>query len=328
MKKRIYLFSKGVLKREGNTLCLVTDKGKKFVPVKDVAEIHMFGEVRFNSRLLEFLTINKITLHVYNHFGYYMGSYYPRRHYNSGFMTLKQAQHYLDGERRADLARRFVRGSGGNMLKNLKYYENRVGGLSDVIGDIESLLLEAETVGRAEELLGIEGNMKKSYYRAFNVILKKEGFTFTGREKRPPRNRINALISFGNSLLYSTVLNQIYHTHLDPRIGFLHTTNSRKFSLNLDVADVFKPILVDRVIFKLVNKGMISERDFREEMGGILLNDKGRRTFAQEFESRLNTTIKLGGRHFSYTRVIRLELYKIEKHLMEEKEYEPFVSRW
>ncbi len=328
MKKRIYIFSRGVLKREGNTLCLHTQRGKKYVPVKDVAEIHVFGEIRFNKRLLEFLTANRITLHIYNHFGFYSGSYYPRRHYNSGFMVLKQAEYYMDPNKRADLAKRFVWGSIGNMMKNLKYYEARIGGLSNIISYLEALSLEVEGASRAEELLGIEGNAKKVYYRSFNTILKGEIFSFKGREKRPPKNMVNALISFGNSLLYATVLNQIYQTHLDPRIGFLHTTNSRKFSLNLDVADVFKPILVDRIIFKVVNKGMIGEKDFVREMGGVFLRDKGRKTFSNEFEAKLGTTIKIRGRSFSYARIIRLELYKIEKHLIGEKEYEPFITRW
>jgi len=93
-----------------------------------LAETHVFGEVKFNRRFLELLASNRVILHVYNCFRYYMNSYYPRRHYNSGFVTLRQAQHHLDSEKKADLA---GGGSVENMLKNLRYYENRVGGLSD-----------------------------------------------------------------------------------------------------------------------------------------------------------------------------------------------------
>lgn len=89
--------------------------------------------------------------------------------------------------------------------------------------------------------MAVEGNAREIYYSAFDIIVDNEDFAFAKRTRRPPQNRLNALISFGNSLLYVTVLGEIYRTHLDPRIGFLHATNFRRFSLNLDVAEIFKP---------------------------------------------------------------------------------------
>jgi CRISPR-associated protein Cas1 len=126
------------------------------------------------------------------------------------------------------------------------------------------------------------------------------------------------------------VLSEIYKTHLDPRIGYLHATNFRRFTLNLDVAEVFKPIIVDRLIFGLLNKEMIKKNHFEEKLQGIYLKEKGRAVFIEELEKRLKTTIKHKsvGREVSYRRLIRLELYKLEKHLMGEKLYEPFVARW
>ena len=119
-------------------------------------------------------------------------------------------------------------------------------------------------------------------------------------------------------------------THLDPRIGFLHTANFRRFSLNLDVAEIFKPILSDRVIFSLVNKGMLKEKHFLRELGGLYLNDEGRKIFIEEMEKKLNSTIRHRKlkRNVSYRTLIRMEIYKIEKHLLGEEEYEPFVARW
>ena len=100
--------------------------------------------------------------------------------------------------------------------------------------------------------------------------------------------------------------------------------------MNLDVAEVFKPIIVDRIIFSLLNKEMIKSNQFEEEAGGIFLKENGRRIFVEEFDSRLNTTINQPElkRNVSYQSLIRSELYKIEKHLLGEKPYEPFVSRW
>ncbi len=113
--------------------------------------------------------------------------------------------------------------------------------------------------------MAVEGNIRDEYYQAFDIILDSEHFVFETRTKRPPKNRLNALISFANSLVYTTCLSEIYHTHLDPRIGYLHTTNFRRFTLNLDVAEIFKPIIADRVIFNLVNKGIIKSQHFEKK---------------------------------------------------------------
>lgn len=330
MKKSIYILNDGELKRESNTLCLATAEGKKFIPVEDVSELHVFGEITLNKRLLEFLSEKEIIIHFYNHYNYYTGSYYPREHYNSGYMIIKQAQHYLDPEERLKLARAFITGAIKNIKQVLVYYKNRGKNLLEALGQIDNLAPVVDRAGTIEELMAIEGNIRERYYQAFDEIIGEPDFIFAERTRRPPQNQLNALISFGNTLLYTTTLSEIYRTHLDPRIGFLHTSNFRRFSLNLDVAEIFKPIIVDRLIFNLTGKKMIKKTHFQKKLGGIILNDSGRTLFIKEFEDKIATTIKHRelGRHVSYRRLIRMELYKLEKHLIGEKEYAPFVARW
>ena len=330
MGKRLYVLSSGRLRRQQNTLVLETDEGKRFFPVEQVEEIHVFGEVDLNKRLLGFLTQQHIPVHFYGYNGYYIGTYYPREHYNSGYMILRQAEHYLNEAKRLDLARRFVDGALFNMTKVVRYYRNRGKPLGEVEEALQRHRERLEGVTDVPALMQVEGKAREAYYGAFDPILGKPEFAFGVRSRRPPRNRMNTLISFGNSLLYTAVLSQIYRTHLDPRIGFLHATNFRRFSLNLDVAEIFKPILVDRVIFSLVAKGQIREQDFEAEMGGLYLKDRGRRVFLEAWEKRLETTFYHRGlkRKVSYRRAIRLELYKLEKHLMGEKAYTPFRARW
>ena len=131
-------------------------------------------------------------------------------------------------------------------------------------------------------------------------------------------------------MLYTIVLSEIYKTNLDPRIGYLHATNFRRFTLNLDVAEIFKPIIIDRTIFTIISRNMVTERDFEKMMNGIVLKERGKQVFIEELENKLRTTIKHRnlGRNVSYRRLIRLELYKLQKHLIGEKEYKPFVARW
>jgi len=331
MKRTIFIFSNGELHRKENTLYFKSEKGgRKYIPVENTQEMLIFGEVTINKKLLDFLSQKQVILHFYNYYGYYSGTFYPREHYNSGYMILKQAERYMDKEKRISLARKFVEGAITNILKVLSYYNNRGKNLGDTIKNIEELKNICKNCTNIDELMAIEGNCREYYYSGFDRIIEDEEFSFSSRTKRPPRNRINALISFGNSLLYTTVLAEIYKTHLDPRIGFLHTTNFRRFSLNLDVAEIFKPIIVDRVIFTLLNKKMLNTKDFSQDLGGVYLKEKGQKVFVEEFDRRLRTTISDRGlgRNISYRSLIRRELYKIEKDLMGDKEYKPFVARW
>ncbi|MGB9682509.1 MAG: type I-B CRISPR-associated endonuclease Cas1b [bacterium] len=331
MSESIYIFSNGEIKRKQNTIYFENEKGDyKYIPIENTRDIHLFGEVTLNKGILEFFTQNEVILHFYNYYGYYVGSYYPREHYNSGYMILKQAGHYLDTEKRLKLATRFVFGAILNIRKVLNYYLNRGVELSSYIDKIEELAELLDKQEDIESLMAIEGNIREVYYSSFDLIINSEDFEMDKRTKRPPENRLNALISFGNSLLYTYILSEIYKTHLDPRIGFLHTTNFRRFSLNLDIAEVFKPIIVDRVIFYILNKNMISSDDFEEKLGGIYLKESGRKVFIEKLEEKLKTTVnyKKIGREVSYRRLIRLELYKLEKHLIGDEEYEPLVSEW
>ncbi|ACI20636.1 type I-B CRISPR-associated endonuclease Cas1b [Thermodesulfovibrio yellowstonii] len=330
MKKSLYIISDGELKRKDNTLYFETSEERKYIPVENTREILIFGEVSMNKRLLEFLTESEIIIHFFNYYGYYIGSFYPREHLNSGYMILKQAEHYLDTGKRLNLAEKFVSGAIENIKKVLIYYHNRGKELSEIISKIQEIATNIPDCSTTDELMAIEGNIRDYYYQSFDIILDNEHFIFETRTKRPPKNRINALISFANSLVYTTCLSEIYQTHLDPRIGYLHATNFRRFTLNLDVAEIFKPIIADRAIFSIVNKRIVKPQHFEKKLDGIVLNDKGKQILLQEMDERLRSTIqhKKLGRHVSYRQLIRLELYKIQKHLMEEEEYKPFVTGW
>lgn len=330
MKKTLYFFSDGVLQRKDNTIFFETAEGRRFLPVEDVGEIMVFGEVNFNKALVELLSQKEIILHYFNYYGYYMGSFYPREHLNSGYTILKQAEFYMDEAKRLELAKLFVGGAAKNIRQILKYYLNRGRELAEILEVVEKLFPSIESSETIPELMAIEGNIRETYYKAFDTIINDKDFVFQERTRRPPKNYLNTLISFGNTLAYTVCLSEIYKTHLDPRIGYLHSTNFRRFSLNLDVAEIFKPILVDRIIFSCIAKKMITKKDFVNDTEGIILKEKGKKCFIENWEEKLKTTFQHReiGKSVSYRRLIRLELYKIEKHIMGEKTYEPFVAKW
>jgi len=330
MKKPIYIFKSGELHRKDDTIFFENKEGKKFIPIEQTSEIYVFGEVNATKKFLEFCTQKEIILHYFNHYGYYVGSYYPREHYNSGYMIIQQAKFYIDASKRLEIAKTFINGAYLNIRHVLNYYNNRDIPLESYISSIEQLSEKISSVTTIEELMGIEGNIRECYYSTFDTILQNQDFVFEKRSKQPPLNRLNALISFGNTILYTIILSEIYKTHLDPRIGFLHTSNFRRFSLNLDISEIFKPIIIDRAILKLIVKKMLTKKDFMKEFNGILLNENGRKIFIKEIEDKLATTIqhRTLNRKVSYRSLIKMEAYKLQKHLMEESVYKPFVSRW
>ncbi|HHW31441.1 MAG TPA: type I-B CRISPR-associated endonuclease Cas1 [Clostridiaceae bacterium] len=330
MKRELYVFNNGDIRRKDNTILFETENEKKYVPVEEINNIWIFGEVTINKSLLDFLSQKEICLHFFNYYGYYSGSYYPREHLNSGFVILKQAEHYLDLSKRMVIAKEITMTAAKNIIVILKYYNSRGVELEEKIESITRKLKKMEEINTIEQLMALEGNIRDEYYECFNYILKNNDFKFTVRSKRSPLDNINSLISFGNSLLYTTILGEIYQTQLDPRIGYLHSTNERRFTLNLDIAEIFKPIIVDRTIFTLINRGVITHKDFEKSFNGILITENGRKKFIQEYTNKLDAVIKHPhlNVNVSYKRLIRLELYKIQKHITENSEYKGFVAGW
>jgi len=330
MQKTLYLFQSGRLKRKGNTICVDTEEAKRYFPVTGVRDIFIFGEVDVNKKFLEFAHENEVILHFFGYHGQYVGSFYPREHYNSGYMILKQAEHYLDFKKRIQLSKQFVGGALANIQQVLRYYQNRGKDVQKQLSAIANLSQKCADSRSIEELMALEGNARTHYYTSFNQIIGEEDFQYRSRSKRPPKDPLNAIISFGNTLVYMKVLTEIYKTHLDPRIGFLHATNFRRFTLNLDIAEIFKPIIADRILFSLVGKKILSKKNFEQRGGITLLKEQGRKLYIQEFEEKLASTFyhRRLKRNVSYQTLIRMEIFKLEKHLIGEQPYRPFVTRW
>ncbi len=325
MARNYYIFSNGRIRRKENTIYIENEKGeKKAIPIEDVEGIHVFGEVELNTKLLNFLAQQNKPVHFYNFYGFYSGSFLPRDRNVSGELLVKQVEHYIDQERRFYLAYCFVEGALHHMIRNLRGYKNT----EPFIQKVEQELLSAKLSSTIPELMSCEGRAKDVYYQAFNVILK--DFYFEKRQRRPPTNPINALISFANSLVYSTVLNEIYHTQLNPTISYLHEPREKRFSLCLDLSEIFKPLIADPIIFKLINTEQLGSEDFDEDVNYCYLTESGRKKFIKEFDEKLATTVKHRRlqRKVSYRTIIRIECYKFIKHLLGDEVYKPFKAWW
>lgn len=253
----------------------------------------------------------------------------PKRGQTSGKTVVKQVRAYEDSQHRQQLAAAIVQGSIHNMRTNVVYYNGRGHDLDSVIEDLNVAADRINEELAVDELLGTEATARKAYYRSFNKILPSD-FQLTQREYNPPPNEINSLISFGNSLVYANCVSAIRATALDPTISYLHEPGERRYSLSLDLADLFKPVLADRVLFRLVNRNQISDADFETELGSCLLNESGRKTYTKAFEETLERTVEHPqlNRKVSYQYLMRLEAYKLKKHLLTGEAYDPFQRWW
>jgi len=354
MKQNLYIFSDTNLKRKDNTLLceticrngeeydeeldsreeyyigedvLIPSGEKKFIPIESVNSIFSFGTLHFNSRFLYFLSRYHIPLHVFNIKGGYSGSFTPLRESSSGSVLILQIESYNNLEKRLQLAKAFVNGAAFNMLSNLKYYNNRKADLSSSIASIEKFTEKINYADSINQLMGYEGNIRSVYFSAWPKIISIP-IEFYKRTARPPMDMVNALISYGNAIVYSICLNEIYKTYLYPEIGFLHQPSENKYPLSYDIAEIFKPILTDRIIFKLFNKYIISENDFSYRNDYCYIKKKAKETYIKEFDDKLNTVLKdrSDERSKTYKTLILNECYKIVKHLNGEQEYIPYKA--
>jgi CRISPR-associated protein Cas1 len=323
--EKYYIFSNGELKRKDNNIYF-NDRALK---IEMTSDIYLFGEVTLNTKCLNFLGQNKKAVHFFNYYGFYTGSFYPKESNVSGKLLVKQVEYFQDREKRVELAREIIKSASDNIFRNLRYYNGRGKDLKNEMEIIKSYQLELDKAQDVNEIMGIEGNIRKIYYSTWSKIINQE-IDFEKRVKRPPDNMINTLISFINSLIYTTCLSEIYKTQLNPTISYLHSPGDRRFSLCLDITEIFKPLIVDRMIFSLLNKNMISEDDFAKDSNFYYLKDKGRKKILEEYEKKLNQTIthKELKRDVSYQTLIKLECYKLIKHLLGDKKFDGFKMWW
>lgn len=227
-----------------------------------------------------------------------------------------------------DIAKAIVNGIGINMSEILyHYYKHDKKEVKDTIDWLKKEFpSRGDTAVKPAELMAYEGEAWSKFYGTFKYFLP-EDFIMNKRVKRPPDNPINAMISFGNTLLYTKTISAIYRTHLDRRISFLHEPTEARFSLSLDISEVFKPVIVYRTIFELVNNRRLQvDKHFDKKVNYCLLNEEGRKIFVEAFEQRMETVFMHSRlkRKVSYRTAIKLDCYKLIKFILEDEKFVPF----
>lgn len=330
MKRDYYFYNDGIIRRKDNTITFMSEEnGNRDLPIENMGNLYVMSEMSLNTSLINLLAKYGVCIHFFNYYSFYTGSFYPREQFVSGNIIVKQVEYYQDNEKRMQIARALIDGASYNIFRNLRYYNGRGKDVKTEMDTIEDLRKNIPNTTGIKELMGYEGNIRKTYYSVWNKIIDQD-VDFTKRVKNPPDNMINTLISFVNTLVYTKVLGEIYQTQLNPTISFLHEPGTRRFSLCLDIAEIFKPLLADRLIFSLLNRNQITEKSFTKNLNYLHLTKEASKTIVSELDAKLQTTIKHRDldRSVSYQYLIRLECYKMIKHLLGEKEYEPFKIWW
>ncbi len=323
-----FILSPGRLRRQDNNLFFdrYDEEGKvektKILPINAIDEIYILAKVEIDSYTLAFLADNNILLHFFSPYQSFRGNFYPNTPNSvnkSGFVLLQQVRAFDDLKMRLYIAKALTKGQ----IKNGAYNCYKRGVEFDEKPYLEAL----EKARSIAEVMAVEGSFKKSYYQAWNKIIKNQrSFKFTIRTKRPPADKINALISYVNTRIYNVVLSEIYKTELDPRIGFLHEPNYRALSLHLDIAEIFKPIIGDNLIFTLLNREQITARSFQVDAGRIRFAKEAIKTIEMAMIEKLTQQIKVGEQRLTWRQIIRREVNHLKRCICEYEPYEPFLQ--
>jgi len=308
------------------------------VPFIHVEQLVLLANASVTSSALRSLLEHHVDVAYCSSHGRFIGRIQPEFSKNS-ILRKSQYRAAMDAQETLTLARGFVWGKMANMrtllLRAARFDRDSSHHLpeevSSRVDQIRQLLQRLRAVTSLESLRGYEGAATAIYFAAFPVLLKAEDFTFPGRVRRPPTDPINALLSFGYTLLYNDCQAACNVVGFDPYAGYLHSDKYGKPSLALDLMEEFRPVLVDSLVLSLINKRMLTLRDFEVQMGQVYrLTEAGRKTFLNAYEEKKRQEIKhpVVGTHCTYWRALELQARILSKVLMKElKSYTPFLTK-
>ncbi len=323
-----HIINNGILTKRDYNLLFDNESGKKYIPVETARALNIHSDVIFSADFFRFVGTRNLEVNLFDRYGNYVGSFIPSNNGFKGKTLLKQVEIYLDETRRFQTAKSMEIGALHNIRSNLRYYykHKKTDVLKEAVDKLSQYITEINNSKTINEMMLVEARSRELYYRMFNEIISDEDFKFTFRTKRPPKDALNAMISFGNVYLYNRVATEINKTSLDIRIGFVHSTTTRNQSLNLDIADVFKPIIVDRTIFSLINLKMMSSEEHFEtlENGAVYLNTAGKRLFINALDDKIYEKQTENNHPLSYETRIREEVSKIFRLVVYDEKYKPY----
>lgn len=326
---RFHLLDGGILTRKDFSILFENEEKKQHIPVEVTDTLNVYSSITFSADFFRFADRNRLQIGFFDRYGRYIGCFLPAHASASAKTALAQAAIYNNPSLRLKIAKLIDSAGVHNFLANLKYYNKRLkkSELSEAIKSINQLIHQMKASHAIDRLMMLEARARQIYFSCFNLILDHDGFTFVARTRRPPKDPINALISYGNAVLYRWIACEIYKSTLDIRISFLHSAKRRNENLNLDLSELFKPVIVDRIIFTLINRQMISvTKDFETTPAkGVLIKTECRKLFLSMMQQKMYKKITVSGRQTTYRQVIRDEITKLLRFIMSKEPYRPYL---
>ena len=326
-RNSVDILSDGILRQKEFSAIFETETAKTSVPLDTIERINIFSSVILDSRFLEKAAAAGVCINLFSKDYSYLGSFMPSDNLKDQRLVFEQLEAYNDEKHRLLLAKEFDLASVHNLRLNIRYYNKQQE--EDIyqraLNAIDKLYGKMKQCTDYTHLLMIEAQIRGIYYSCFDSFIRNKPFVFNMRSRKPPLNEVNSMISFGNVVLYNYIATEIYKSPLDIRVGFLHATNRRKESLNLDIAEIFRPLIVDRVVFSLINRNEINPACFvYHETGGVYLDENGKRLFLRAFYDKLATTLNIKNRQCSYAEVIKIEIQKLVRHFRKDENYKAY----
>ncbi|MDW7730062.1 MAG: type I-MYXAN CRISPR-associated endonuclease Cas1 [Bacillota bacterium] len=321
--KTIHVMEHGTkITRRGDIIEIITTAGEiKQFPVNELEALVLHGYVQITTQAMQLCIRNEVALHWIS----------PGQIYTAGIVTgpntvqrrIRQYKALTDCNFSLYLSKALVKAKIETAirysLRATRGKDRSAGGIATAIDGMRKCLKEVDKVNSSDELRGYEGLAGKEYFTVFPLLLNdevQEEMRYIRRSRRPPRDRINAILSFGYTLLYRTVLQAVLVVGLEPAFGFFHTPRSSAHPLALDLMELFRVQLWDIVVVGSINRNQWHiDSDFNVSPGRIWLSDSGRKKAVKLFEERVNQSWKHPVVNYSmtYSRLVELEVRLLEK---------------
>lgn len=312
---------------------------KERIPLIKIDEVVVVGEITLTTSAMHLLLERDIEITFLGHYGQFKGRLSPPFSKNA-ILRMAQYRAHQDMPTRCELARRFVIGKLMNQRTMLQRNQRRqsdtemqqaIEQISTLMHQLGTLSLDATRISTRlasgdnrvsgtplETILGMEGAGSAAYFRCFGKLLNDpKQWPFPGRVKRPPTDPVNALLSFGYSLLTNKVASAVQLVGFDHFVGYLHSAVYGRPALALDLMEEFRPIIVDSIVLNMLNHRMLTPQDFVSELGAYRLKDEKRSVFFTKLDDRLNEEVEhpLFGYKTTYRRSIELQTRLLAKYL-------------
>ncbi|MCQ8903237.1 MAG: CRISPR-associated endonuclease Cas1 [Methanothrix sp.] len=327
--KPVYVIGQGHTVRKKGDRLEIWNKDEKVgdAKLREISQLSLYGGVEITTPAMVELMQRCIPVIHFSYGGWFHGICIGTTHKNVE-LRIRQYQSATDPERALLLARKIIAGKIRNCRTLIRRNDSEV--QRETLVTLARLAKNAESANSADSLLGIEGAAAEVYFSRLGCLLKGTQFSFENRNKRPPRDPVNAVLSYLYAVLVKDVFVTLLAVGFDPYLGFYHRPRYGRPALALDMMEEFRPLIADSVALTLFNNKELSKNDFQRTGIGISLTSDGKRTVIEGYERRMETEIRhpLFGYKVSYRRVLEIQARLLARMLSGEiREYPPFCTR-